>query len=494
MRRASITESGKDMEYKRELIISMNEKIKEILTLLQAEQVKKPLRIAREFGYLVYVRLFVESQKRESLQAYFPYAGFPMEWPGEDELDVQARAWQLQYQIQYCSSIVEEGHFMEQAQSAENAKWISELCKLIDWMSEFCGWEEGIPKLYGYALEEMVRQIYEMDAEGFFLLPETIGQLLLQMTTDSDQCSLWNPASRTGSFLMMAHKNHRNWKLAGSETDKEQYLLARMQMFFGGAKQAVISSKDPLEEQKDEKYQLIFSNPPVEEVAPDKQDRFAVATRKKQLQYLQMIMKRLEKGGQAVVIVNESTLFKFDAEMRVRMQLVEEYALLGVISLPADAFLPYTGSKASVLIFANSPEKVSDNSCVWFYELHDPGYTLDRKRQETNGEDMEKLLDSWRDRQALEVEWSRRTAKGGKVNQWENPVPEEWPEVHYWFADRRTIRKNDYNLTAGRYKPWKEDKTEEPESPSILLEQLLDLENETMQQIQELIEMTRKYG
>ena len=65
----------------------VREKIQELLKTLKAEQEKKPLRLVEQLGYLMYVRLFIESQKRVSLQESFPFAGFPMEWiPGEEEV------------------------------------------------------------------------------------------------------------------------------------------------------------------------------------------------------------------------------------------------------------------------------------------------------------------------------------------------------------------------------------------------------------------------
>ena len=60
----------------------VREKIQELLKTLKAEQEKKPLRLVDQLGYLMYVRLFIESQKRVSLQESFPFAGFPMEWIG----------------------------------------------------------------------------------------------------------------------------------------------------------------------------------------------------------------------------------------------------------------------------------------------------------------------------------------------------------------------------------------------------------------------------
>ena len=53
----------------------VREKIQELLKTLKAEQEKKPLRLVEQLGYLMYVRLFIESQKRVSLQESFPFAG-----------------------------------------------------------------------------------------------------------------------------------------------------------------------------------------------------------------------------------------------------------------------------------------------------------------------------------------------------------------------------------------------------------------------------------
>ena len=73
-------------------------------------------------------------------------------------------------------------------------------------------------------------------------------------------------------------------------------------------------------------------------------------------------------------------------------------------------------------------------------------------------------------------------------------MPESWIGANCWFADKETIRRNDYNLTAGRYKPWKETREEISQSPLELLTELAKMEQETMEQIKELIEMTKKYG
>lgn len=482
---------------------NLKHKVRDVLDILQMEQERKPLRLVQQFGYLTYVRLFVESQKREKLQPYFPYGGFPMEWTrGDEAMDDQQRIWQLQYQVQYCSSIVEEGHFMEQARVVENAPWLNELCKLIDWIAAQCDWEDGIPALFGTAMEEMVQHIYGMGNSGMFLMPDALTNLLIQLAKEEMQenggenreeiCQVWNPSCRTGAFLAALHQSCPQWQITGSESNKEYVLLAQMLQFYHGVSDGKINREDALEDKSHELYDLIVTNPPVGELDMEFQERFPIVTRKIQLQYLQLVMKHLKKQGWAIVVVNEGTLFKFEAEMKVRQQLLDGFALEGVISLPAGAFLPYTVSKASVLIFSNTPG--TEDSSVWFYELQNPGYTLDRKREPVKDSQIPELLESWKNRRDTEKEWKKQIATGEKKNQWENPVPETWEGVNCWFAAKETIRRNDYNLTAGRYKPWKETREEISQSPLELLTELAKMEQETMEQIKELIEMTKKYG
>ena len=470
------------MEDTNDLTVNLKEKVREVLDVLQIEQERKPLRLVQQFGYLAFVRLFVESQKREKLQPYFPYGGFPMEWTrGDEMMDDQQRIWQLQYQMQYCSSIVEEGHFMEQAWTSENARWIVELCKLIDWIAERCSWEDEIPALFGTAMEEMIQQIYSMGNSGLFLMPNPLTDLLIQLVKEeskesaegrTDGFQVWNPSCRTGAFLAALHRSCPQWTVTGTEAEKEQVLLAQMLRFYHGVSHGKIIWEDPLENKSDKLYDLIVTNPPVGELDIELQERFPIVTRKIQLQYLQLVMHHLKQQGLAVVVVNEGMLFKFEAEMKVRQRLVEEFQLEGVISLPAGAFLPYTVSKASVLLFSNPAEK----------------------REPMEESQLPDLLESWKNRRKTVQEWKKQLNFGEKKNQWENPVPESWTGANFWFADKKTIRRNDYNLTAGRYKPWKETREEISQSPLELLTELAKMEQDTMEQIKELIEMTKKYG
>ena len=108
-------------------------------------------------------------------------------------------------------------------------------------------------------------------------------------------------------------------------------------------------------------------------------------------------------------------------------------------------------------------------------------------------DDIPAMLTSWENRKELADQWKHQLKEAAAHNQWENPVPAHWEEKYCWFASLDTIAKNDNNLSAGRYKPWKEQETVVTESPAQLLKELADLEIDTMKKVQELMEMAGDY-
>lgn len=193
-----------------------------------------------------------------------------------------------------------------------------------------------------------------------------------------------------------------------------------------------------------------------------------------------------------IAVVNEGTLFMYDAEQKVRQYLLNDYQIQGVISPPAGAFLPYTGSKASVLIFTRE-EEIDKEQPVWFYEIQNLGYSLDRRQESTGVDDIPAMLTSWENRKELADQWKHQLKEAAAHNQWENPVPGTLGRKILLVCKSGYDRQNDNNLSAGRYKPWKEQETVVTESPAQLLKELADLETDTMKKVQELMEMVRDY-
>ncbi|WP_234933879.1 N-6 DNA methylase, partial [Vibrio anguillarum] len=76
-------------------------------------------------------------------------------------------------------------------------------------------------------------------------------------------------------------------------------------------------------------------------------------------------MKTLKSGGKASIVVPEGVLFQTNSAFKqVKQELLENFNLHTILSLPAGVFLPYSGVKTNVLFF----ERSGGTSDVWYYE------------------------------------------------------------------------------------------------------------------------------
>jgi type I restriction enzyme M protein len=140
-----------------------------------------------------------------------------------------------------------------------------------------------------------------------------------------------------------------------------------------------------------------------------------------------------------------------------------------VLSLPGGLFQPYSGVKTSVLLF----HKGGNTGRVLFLHADNDGYKLDAQHDTPiEQDDLPALVAAYKDRDACWKKWSKR--KEG----------EEWTEK-WWFATVEELRANDYNLSAGRYRPLSQAQVEHRD-PRELLDELAAIETEIAEEIAEL--------
>ena len=68
----------------------------------------------------------------------------------------------------------------------------------------------------------------------------------------------------------------------------------------------------------------------------------------------------MAKGGRAAVVVPEGVLFRGGPDQKVRKELLEQFKVHTILSLPAGCFLPYTGVKTNVIFF----DRAADGSAT----------------------------------------------------------------------------------------------------------------------------------
>ena len=179
------------------------------------------------------------------------------------------------------------------------------------------------------------------------------------------------------------------------------YLLGSMNMILHGIEGANLELANTLEvhshnvAEKD-KYQVILANPPYGgKMAQELQTNFRVRSGATECLFLQHIMANLAKGGRAGVVIPEGVLFRGGPDQKVRKELLEQFKVHTILSLPAGCFLPYTGVKTNVIFFDRA-EDGSGTKSIWYYDLTNDGFELKQTRKPIAGNQLPDFLAKWR--------------------------------------------------------------------------------------------------
>ena len=108
-------------------------------------------------------------------------------------------------------------------------------------------------------------------------------------------------------------------------------------------------------------------------------------------------MANLAKGGRAGVVIPEGVLFRGGPDQKVRKELLEQFNVHTILSLPAGCFLPYTGVKTNVSSSTDREDGRGTES-VWFYELTNDGFELKQTRKPIDGNQLPDFLAKWQKR------------------------------------------------------------------------------------------------
>lgn len=265
---------------------------------------------------------------------------------------------------------------------------------------------------------------------------------------------VYDPCFGTAGFLgESADHLRKNANLSATQLEKLQkstfyglelkpltYLLGSMNMILHGIEGANLELGNTLEAHnanvpEKNKYEVILANPPYGgKMAQELQTNFRVRSGATECLFLQHIMVNLAKGGRAGVVVPEGVLFRGGPDQKVRKELLEQFRVHTILSLPAGCFLPYTGVKTNVLFFdrpkGTIPSGKTATESVWFYELTNDGYELKQTRKPIEGNQIPDFLSKWKKR----VEGD---------NSWIVPV-DELVERGYDLSAKNPNRKDDY--------------------------------------------------
>lgn len=374
----------------------------------------------------------------------------------------------------------------------------------------------------GDLFEDLLRRIKQAGSLGQFRTPRHIIRAIVEMIDPKVGETIYDPAAGTAGFLVAAYNHIRlansspaaihedevdgkkqrrgfgdklsaaqasalnNATFHGNDVDPKMVRLATMNLILRGLPNVRILLRNVLTTTLDnemkrelglpqEGYHVVLANPPFsgrvdkDRIVDDVKVGTTTAT---ELLFLKYMLDSLRPGGRCGVIVPEGVLFgSSGAHKELRRQLIEHCRVKAVLSLPGGVFQPYSGVKTSVLLF----EKGGATDKVFFLHVDNDGYKLDANHDTPiEDDDLPGLIAAY---QSSEANWKRWQARDEQA---------EWLEK-WWFADAATLRANDFNLSAGRYRPMSQTAVEH-QDPRELLDELAAIEAEIAEEVEALRE------
>jgi type I restriction enzyme M protein len=362
----------------------------------------------------------------------------------------------------------------------------------------------------GDLFEHVLKQIKQAGELGQFRTPRHIIRAIVEMIDPKIGETVYDPAAGTAGFLVAAYNQIRlansspagtvetelDGKLQrrglgdrlssaqlstlqsktfyGNDVDPQMVRLATMNLTLRGLpnvrillRNVLTSTLDPERrealELPEEGYHVVLANPPFagkidsDRVVDDVKIGNSKAT---EVLFLKYMMESLRPGGRCGLIVPEGLLFgSTGAHKEIRRQLIENNRVEAVMSLPGGVFQPYSGVKTSVLMF----RKGGSTERVLFLHVDNDGYKLDANHDTPiEPDDLRELVAAFAARPGKAGDWAKRDPK--------SPWHEKW-----WFADAAELRANEFNLSAGRYRPVNASSAVHRD-PRELLDELAELE------------------
>ncbi len=372
----------------------------------------------------------------------------------------------------------------------------------------------------GDLFEHVLRQIRQAGELGQFRTPRHVIRTIVEMIDPKVGETIYDPAAGTAGFLVAAYNHMRlansspsaitevefdgkvqrrglGDKLSaahvaalqsntffGNDVDPKMVRLASMNLTLRGLPDVHILLRNVLTTTLDnerkaelglpaEGYHVVLANPPFsgrvdkDRIVDDVKVGTTTAT---ELLFLKYMLDSLRPGGRCGVIVPEGVLFgSTGAHKELRRQLVENNRVEAVLSLPGGVFQPYSGVKTSVLFF----RKGGSTERVLFLHADNDGYKMDANHdQSIEADDFPALKVAYANREALGAKWEGRDQAA------------EWAEK-WWMADATTLRGNDFNLSASRYRPMSTTQVEHRD-PRELLDELAAIEAEIAEEVEAL--------
>ncbi len=239
-----------------------------------------------------------------------------------------------------------------------------------------------------------------------------------------------------GDLLSPDDRTKLTKNVAGYDISPDMVKLALVNLYLHGFNDPKIFEYDTLSSDKrwDEHFDVILANPPFMTpkggIVPHK--RFSIQANRAEVLFVDYIAEHLSIKGRAGIIVPEGIIFQSaGAYKNLRKNLIENWGLYAVVSLPSGVFQPYAGVKTSILLIDREFAKRSKE--ILFLKVENDGFDLGAQRRMIDKNDLPnclEVLESWKKDQTID----------------------ENSKIAFAVKKEKIAENGEYNLTGDRYR------------------------------------------
>ena len=263
----------------------------------------------------------------------------------------------------------------------------------------------------GDAYEYLLSFMGSQGDAGQFRTPRHIIDFIVEIVNPQKNETILDPACGTAGFLISSYKHilSQNTEkisgdkltaaersqvvnnLVGYDISPDMRRISLVNMYLHRFANPQIHEYDTLssEDRWNEYYDVILANPPFFSPTGGIQphSRFGVRSKRAEVLFVDYIMEHLTPNGRAGIVVPEGIIFQTGttAYKTLRKKLIED-CLIGVISLPAGVFQPYSSVKTSILILDKKLNQKSDS--IFFAKVENDGFSLSKQRTPISKNDL----------------------------------------------------------------------------------------------------------
>ncbi|MCE9793702.1 N-6 DNA methylase [Shewanella indica] len=230
---------------------------------------------------------------------------------------------------------------------------------------------EGIEVDFDRLLLNMVK---DSGSSGAYYSPRPLIKAMVSVLNPKPLATVYDPAMGTGGFFVEAKKHAKDksyfnsLSFIGNDLSPFAHLIGALNLLLNDIDISGVSISDSLLDRDCQQYDFVISGVPFGKVneLTKYEHYYHGYSGSLEAMFLKHTMDKLAKGGRAAIVIPDGILFGNASHLdELKRQLLTQFNLHTVLSLPKGTLAPYSGVKVSVLFFDNTASEKD----IWFYEL-----------------------------------------------------------------------------------------------------------------------------